>query len=1304
MRWRSAAVVPATVFALAAGMLPAASPASAASTVSTSTVSISASKVFETDTGDTRTAAMPGGGYLAVHSFGTLSMVGADGRTLWQRGTASLYRDWRVRWQNPAAYVNAPEVPWGTNPVNPLQFAGGVAGLVNDVTPYAVGELGGSRSPDVAVAEVVGTSLLGESSCEFCAWPFNVPGSSVHLGTFVSVLDGRTGRMLFHEVEPGYVTQLAIAGGRLIVGDETGDPLRQGGIGAWGSASNVSALSFTPSGGSLAAHRSWRYSTGAPWSRILAMTPAGNGLAVAWSDTPFGLGVPAPPHGHVLLFDARSGRQRWHIRTGGYPVLLAPDAARGELVTVQLSDPLQSVGYSVTGLRARNGATEVTAHRAGALPLALAAGRPGWAVAAVDATVPAGVLEYQPTGGRVTLTSPATGRDRWSVQLPSRGPNGVPRPGGLVMAHGSIFVGSWVGDPLYPTSAQPEVQVDAMSALSASDGSLRWQQTGDTGNPLSMSPAGAGVRAVTSNQVVRSYQPDGTASAGTAAGPGDELSAVVAGVASASSTDLVTGDQDGEVSAFAGPSLTSGHPRLLWQTMLPGAVHQIRRGQLDGRSVLVAAASSAVAVLDTRTGRLLTLIKVPGYAWTVTLAAAGRTPVAVVPGTSLTAYSLARGTVVWRDRAPSGAFFSNAAVADGIVAAEYSSAERPGDAAASHLAAVGVSAATGAMKWSHKPGRAVLRGQLWNGVIASPDIAGSGGHGVAFTWQTSGSGRVDVRDIRTGALLYSVTADDLDSHTAFLAVPRIGLVAVSQLGSVVIKPGSGAESTLLSGMSMAVASTASGSSALLVAYNGVTAYGTSALTDSSAAPLASDNTYSAGMLVAGDFAGNGRSQVVTLPVDSIAYRVVGNESGANPYGYQDTQPHGVAVLALTGTGAAAGPARAPRHPAITATTGTPGLAGATGLASPEPVRSGISQPVAGPARHAAGSSAPPGYAPALIRSYLGLSGQGSGQTIAIVDAYGDPKIAADAQKFSQQFGLPGVCGAGGKAGDCFTLDVARPEGAAGPNGDWDLETSLDVEWAHAIAPRARIMLVESSDASFGAMFRAVKVAAAAHPAAVSLSWGAGEFSDETSYDRYCAVSGSVCVAASGDNGHPGIYPAASRYAIAVGGTSLTLTSGGSVTSEVAWSGSGGGRSWFEQIPPSQRQVVSGDRREFPDVSYDADPATGVAVYDSVPYQGETGWWQVGGTSLGAPSWSAILADADQLRAAAGAAPLTAAGFGAQRALYGLSSAEIADITAGPANGFCPVGCLAGPGYDQVTGIGSPRAGIDAALAAAGSRH
>ena len=350
-----------------------------------------------------------------------------------------------------------------------------------------------------------------------------------------------------------------------------------------------------------------------------------------------------------------------------------------------------------------------------------------------------------------------------------------------------------------------------------------------------------------------------------------------------------------------GPASAAGHPRRLWHTVLPGAVHQIRRGQLGGRPVLVAAATRAVAVLDTRTGRVLTLIRVPGsYAWTVTLTRAGRTPVAVVPGTSLTAYSLARGTVLWRDRAPAGAYFSDAAAADGIVAAEYSSAQTPAGAAASQLAAIGVSAATGAVQWSRKPGAGVLRGQLWNGVIASPDIAGAGGHGVAFTWQTASQGQVDVRDIRTGALRYSDSDDDLSLHTGFLAAPATGLVAVSANGSVQVKPGGGAASSLLSGTSLALATAPGGSPALLIASNGVTAYGTSALTDTSADSLASDGTYSAGTLVTGDFAGTGRPQVVTLPADTVAARVVGNETGGNQNGFQDLQPHGVAVLTLAG--------------------------------------------------------------------------------------------------------------------------------------------------------------------------------------------------------------------------------------------------------------------------------------------------------------------------------------------------------------------------------------------------------------------
>jgi subtilase family serine protease len=123
-------------------------------------------------------------------------------------------------------------------------------------------------------------------------------------------------------------------------------------------------------------------------------------------------------------------------------------------------------------------------------------------------------------------------------------------------------------------------------------------------------------------------------------------------------------------------------------------------------------------------------------------------------------------------------------------------------------------------------------------------------------------------------------------------------------------------------------------------------------------------------------------------------------------------------------------------------------------------------------------------------------------------------------------------------------------------------------------------------------------------------------------------------------------------------------------------------------------------RQIPDVAFDADLNTGVAVYDSVPYVGQTGWFEVGGTSVGAPSWSAILADADQVRAGHSQPRLTAAKYAVQKALYSLPTSVLAPVTTGPDNGFCPVGCAPSAGYDEITGLGSPRAGIDTALAAA----
>jgi subtilase family serine protease len=199
----------------------------------------------------------------------------------------------------------------------------------------------------------------------------------------------------------------------------------------------------------------------------------------------------------------------------------------------------------------------------------------------------------------------------------------------------------------------------------------------------------------------------------------------------------------------------------------------------------------------------------------------------------------------------------------------------------------------------------------------------------------------------------------------------------------------------------------------------------------------------------------------------------------------------------------------------------------------------------------------------------------------------------------------------------------------------------------------------------------------ANVVAVSMSWGATEFSTETSYDSYFAKSGITFFASSGDNGAGVIYPSSSPNVVGVGGTTLNLNSDGSFASETAWSGSGGGVSTIEKEPSYQQTYGvqgTGGYRGVPDVSYNADPSTGVLVYDSTPYNGETGWWIVGGTSAGAPQWAAIQA----LGLSASNANFYADAKSASYASY------FRDITSGSNGNYS-----AGPGYDLVTGLGSP---------------
>lgn len=324
-----------------------------------------------------------------------------------------------------------------------------------------------------------------------------------------------------------------------------------------------------------------------------------------------------------------------------------------------------------------------------------------------------------------------------------------------------------------------------------------------------------------------------------------------------------------------------------------------------------------------------------------------------------------------------------------------------------------------------------------------------------------------------------------------------------------------------------------------------------------------------------------------------------------------------------------------------------------------------------------------GYKPSQIRTAYGLTSitnKGAGQIIGIVDAYDNPNAETDLGVFTTQFSLPPCTTANG----CFKKIYAS--GTKPPtNTGWAGEISLDIEWSYAIAPKAKVILVEAASASNAALLHAVDVAVQNGATVISMSWSGGEYSAEVSSDSHFNVSGVVFCASSGDSGHGVGYPAASPYVVAVGGTTLHTGTGGTWQSETAWNGSGGGASKYESEPSYQASAQTTGKRGVPDVSSDANPSTGVAVYSKT---GWGGWGVIGGTSVSSPTWAGVFAIANSSRKAAGKSLLTQPQF----LLYPAAETDYHDITSG-SNGSCGTQCTAGAGYDFVTGVGSPKANL-----------
>ncbi len=325
---------------------------------------------------------------------------------------------------------------------------------------------------------------------------------------------------------------------------------------------------------------------------------------------------------------------------------------------------------------------------------------------------------------------------------------------------------------------------------------------------------------------------------------------------------------------------------------------------------------------------------------------------------------------------------------------------------------------------------------------------------------------------------------------------------------------------------------------------------------------------------------------------------------------------------------------------------------------------------------------------------------GGSQSIAIVDAFDDPGAAADLAYFSSQFGLP-------FDPDKFKVVYAQgTQPGTDPSGGWEIEESLDIEYAHAMAPHAMLYLVEANTNSFSDLFGAVLVAAnliqcgktttcpsGAHgKGEISMSWGGGEFPNEADYDWVFTGRNVVYLAATGDSAGV-IYPSASPNVIGVGGTSTARSlQTGNLIQEIAWSDTGGGLSYYEPTPPYQSVLpayLTQGARALPDVSADANPNNGYWVYDSFPIDGFTGWWLVGGTSASTPLLAGIINAAST--ASGHFAPSTQAELTRMYTAFASHqhySQDFWDITYGACNYYS--GSFSVGGYDLCTGIGSPK--------------
>ncbi|MFF0429464.1 FG-GAP repeat domain-containing protein [Streptomyces sp. NPDC004520] len=723
------------------------------------------------------------GDYFTVHSMGYVQRHAADGSERWARTSSSFYTDWQVK----------PAQVWRTEPY-PAQILMGY----NAVSPfsatsdsgYSTGDLTGDGTPDLVFSAMVGANPYPR--------PFVVPGSSLNVGTFVTVLDGRTGRTVWSKLY-NRASLVEIVDGTLLVADA---PRMNGDshIPA-GATATLTGIRFSADAdGTLTPARTWTYDTGearrANWGDIQDL---GRGkVAVSWN---LSKATGVAGRGRTLVLDTADGSVAWQTDSALYQRKLRLDAGRERIVALEQADATDGIRYEVAAYDLGTGMRATLDRRENVLPTALAVGdlgaKDGDEYAVAESSLDAYRFVNASTVRAVDGTDP--GKVLWSNTIKRDAANTKDGPSvwGLRVVDGKLVTTAQDDRAILGADNTGGARYASVTVFNG-QGSVRWQEKGVAGAPMYQDTyaddQGVHVRVVDQAQNVRTFK--------LANGKTEKVTPLQADIAYAKATDLdgdgkndlVMGGSSNGVWAYSGPSLAGGgQPRKLWQATVPGAVHGIETGDVDGdgKPEIVVAADTATVVLNGATGSTIATIaagegQFVRSARLADLDADGALDI-LVPTDKLRAYD-GRGDELWTYSAPASAGdvrFTDPSVNDGQVYASYASLGA-WDLETPVTNALALSARTGEVRWSvapKAPETAVdgIRTAVPNdAILASKEIPYADGHAVVYLWAVraplklstdapSPRNYFEIRDGRTGEVLHSGFAGGLWTHNSYFA-------------------------------------------------------------------------------------------------------------------------------------------------------------------------------------------------------------------------------------------------------------------------------------------------------------------------------------------------------------------------------------------------------------------------------------------------------------------------------------------------------------------------------------------------------